>query len=357
MEIMSLKNEGDVHNMMVDWTIAVASLLYCHGIGILVAEGTARFLAVFPVICLFVYLPFNLNTMFLCGPTTFFMSWLGSFKLILFAYGLGPLSSHPTLPLCHFILTACLPIKIIRNNEKQSHRTTMKSPINYAPKVLLFIVTIKAFSYKDNLHPFVATCVYAYCLFFMLELLLAVTAYIARAMVGVELEPQFDEPHHATSVQNFWGKRWNLMVSSILRPTVYHPARSIFGHIIPERWVSVPAVFTTFLVSGVVHELIFYYLGRLTPTWEITWFFILQGVWTGMEIVVKKTMGHWFKPPTSVTRFYTLSFVMLTLFWLFFPPFLRIDPYTRSCKEAMAFVGFIKDGKLHNPSEYECPFI
>lgn len=341
---------------MVDWSVALASLLYCHGVGMFIAQGTTRFLALFPVICLFVCIPLNLNTMFFCGLTSLFISWLGSFKLILYAFGQGPLSSYPPLPLSHFIFTACLPIKIIRNDqENPSPQTTKKSPKEYAPRVLLFIITLKAYGFKDYLHPLLTTSLYAYYLFFMLELLLAMAASLARTMVGVQLEPQFDEPHHATSVQNFWGKRWNLMVSSILRPTVYQPARAMFSHLIPERWVSVPAVFTTFLVSGVVHELLFYYLGRFTPTWEMTWFFIVQGIWVGIEIVIKKTMAQWFDPLPFVARLLTLAFVMLTSYWLFFPPLLKLDPFDTSCREAMAFLGFFMNGQMLSPNELVCP--
>ncbi|KAK4360075.1 hypothetical protein RND71_022304 [Anisodus tanguticus] len=41
----------------------------------------------------------------------------------------------------------------------------------------------------------------------------------------VELEPPFDEPYKTSSLQDFWRRRWNLMVTNILRPTVYDPVR------------------------------------------------------------------------------------------------------------------------------------
>ncbi|KAI3718637.1 hypothetical protein L6452_19516 [Arctium lappa] len=348
--------EGESYNFILDWSLALASLLYCHSVGIFIAQGTTRFLVLFPVIFLFLYLPLNLHTMFLCGLTFFFMSWLGSFKLILYAFGEGPLSSYPPLPLSHFISTACLPIKIITNQQNPSHQTTKKSPKEYAIRVFLLLITIMAHSYKDNFHPLLTTSIYAYYIFFSLELLLAVAASLARTLVGAELEPQFDEPHHATSVQDFWGKRWNLMVSSILRPTVYHPARAIFSHLVPARWVSVPAVFTTFLVSGIMHEMIFYYLGRFTPTWEVTLFFVIHGVWVGTEIVLKKTMSQQFEPPAVVSRLLTLGFVIITSFWLFFPPFLRLNPFARGCREMMAFVGGFRHWHLISPDEYSCPY-
>ncbi|KAL8228235.1 hypothetical protein R6Q57_015819 [Mikania cordata] len=351
--------EGETYNIIFDWSIAVASLLYCHTIGMFIAQGTTRFLALFPVILLFFYLPLNLQSVFLCGLTFFFLSWLGTFKLILYAFGQGPLSSYPTLTLSHFITTGCLPVKIIPNQENQQTMITKnskKSPKDYAPRVFLLLITLKAYGYKEKFHPLLTTSIYAYYIFFSLELLLALAASLARTLVRAELEPQFDEPHHATSVQNFWGKRWNLMVSSILRPTVYHPARAVFSHVVQERWVSVPAVFTTFLVSGIMHEMIFYYLGRFKPTWEVTWFFVIQGMWVGTEIVIKKTTGHRFEPPNVVSRVLTLAFVMITGFWLFFPPFLRIDPVARFCREFLSFIGFFKHGHLIGFDEYSCSY-
>lgn len=351
--------EGEIWNFIADWTIALASLLYSHGVGIFIPEGTTRFLALFPIIPLFFYLPLNLTTMFLCSLTSFFISWLATFKLILFAFGHGPLASNPSLPFSHFIPIACLPIKILNPNSRiqENPKTTHKSAKDYGIRVLIFCITIKIFGYKDHVHPFLVTLIYAYYVFFMLELGLALAAFVARVVIGVQLEPQFNQPQNASSLQDFWGKRWNLMVSSILRSIVYLPARKVFGHVFPKRWVSLPAVFVTFLLSGIMHELIFYYLGRLTPTWEVTCFFVIHGVCVGTEIVVKKTFGQRIEPPPLiVARVLTLGFVTVTCFWLFFPPFLRFNPFIRGCREVMAFLDFFKHGVMVSPSDVECPY-
>ncbi|KAI3765319.1 hypothetical protein L2E82_15349 [Cichorium intybus] len=353
---MSVEMGGEVSNLIVDLSIVLASLLYSHGVGKFFVQGTTRFLALFPVIYLFLCLPLNLQTVFFAGPTSFFISWLGSFKLVLYAFGRGPLSSHPPLPLSHFIATASLPIKILKNEETPSHQTTKKSHIDYAPRVLLFIFVTRAYGYKDYLPPLLTMSFLAYYFIFLLIQFLALLAFLVRTLLGVKLEPQFDEPHHATSVQNFWGKRWNLMVSDILRPAVYNPARAIFSHFVPERWVSVPAVLVTFLVSGIMHEFILYHLGQVTPTWEMTWFFIVHGLCVGTEIVIKKTTGQRFEQRPVVAWLLTLTFITFTSFWLFFPPFLRLDPCSRICREVMAFVGFLRHGHLLGPNEYSCPF-
>ncbi|KAH1063147.1 hypothetical protein J1N35_028134 [Gossypium stocksii] len=78
------------------------------------------------------------------------------------------------------------------------------------------------------------------------------------------------------------------MVTSILRPTVHYPIRHISTRLLGSRWSSFPAVVTVFVVSGLMHELIFYYMTRVSPTWEVAWFFILHGVAVVAEVVVKK---------------------------------------------------------------------
>lgn len=50
----------------------------------------------------------------------------------------------------------------------------------------------------------------------------------------------------ATSVSDFWGKRWNQLVASILKRGVYGPMRRI----LPRA----PAAIVTFLTSGLAHE-------------------------------------------------------------------------------------------------------
>ncbi|GFY90649.1 MBOAT (membrane bound O-acyl transferase) family protein [Actinidia rufa] len=143
----------------------------------------------------------------------------------------GPLSSsNPPITLRHFILFACLPIK-----------------------------------YKELIHPKVILVFYCLHVYLMLELLLVTAAALVPtvARLELELERPFNEPYLSTSLQNFWGRRWNLIVSDILRSIVYHPVRSICSPLIGKKWAVVPAVLATFFVSGIMHELIFYHAGRL----------------------------------------------------------------------------------------------
>lgn len=155
------------------------------------------------------------------------------------------------------------------------------------------------------------------------ELVLAVTAAPVRAILGLELEPQFNEPYLATSLQDFWGRRWNLMVTSILRPTVYHPVRRVSARVLGNRWALPPAILATFVVSGLMHEVIYYYLSRASPTWEVTWFFVLHGFCVVVEVAAKKALAGGWRLHRMVSGPLTVGFVAVTGGWLFFPQVIR----------------------------------
>lgn len=377
--------EGELTNFVMVWASVLACLCYCHTIAKFFPKGTIRFLTIFPVFCLFIYLPLYLNTINLGCTSTFFISWLTNFKLLLFAFSTGPLYSHPPIPLTRFILLACLPIKIKHPNQdskKDINKKSEKYPYldiakngqkydlngeskkghkslsNYAIKLLLFSILIKIYDYKDNLHPKVLWLLYCFHIYFVLELLLAMFAAIARSLMSLELEPQFDDPYLATSLQDFWGKRWNLMVSNILRPTVFVPVHHVSTILIGKKLAALPAVIATFFVSGLMHELIFYSFQRQKTNWQAMCFFMLHGFALALEIGTKKMVNGKFRLPEKISRPLTLTFVIVTSFWLFFPPFLRGSiAEVKSCEESLAFIEFVKHGRLMSPSDFTCPFL
>ncbi|XP_026422038.1 long-chain-alcohol O-fatty-acyltransferase-like [Papaver somniferum] len=156
---------------------------------------------------------------------------------------------------------------------------------------------------------------------------------LIKFFLGLELEPQFNQPFLSTSLQDFWGKRWNLMVTGILRPTVYQPMQSIFMSIVGKRCAKLIALLAAFVVSGLMHELIVYYLGRERPTWEISCFFVLHGVALAVEIELKRCFRGKCHLPQLVSGPLTAGFVLVTGSWLFFPQFLRCGADVRAIRE------------------------
>uniref|UniRef100_M1BD82 Acyltransferase n=1 Tax=Solanum tuberosum TaxID=4113 RepID=M1BD82_SOLTU len=303
----------ELQNFIRVWFAAIGALCYCYYCVTRIPSGILRLLFVLPVVYFFLILPLDLTSLHLGAPTIFYLVWLSNFKILLFCFDRGPLSSYSSLPLLHFLSIALLPVKpkfVIRDGFKistQSVQSTERVPV---------------------------------------EFVLAITVVPVRALLGLEIEPQFNEPYLATSLQDFWGRRWNLMVPGILRPAVYFPVRAILTSSLGKELASLPAIFTTFLVSGLMHELIYYYLSRVRPTWEVTWFFVLHGICVCIEVTVKKFFHGGWQMNRVVSGVLTLAFVAWTGDWLFFPQIIRNGLDQKAINECYVMVDLVKDRLL-----------
>ncbi|KAF8030286.1 hypothetical protein BT93_E2666 [Corymbia citriodora subsp. variegata] len=363
---------SEVYSVVKVWLSVFAALGYCYAIGKIGPRGgPRRLVAVLPVVGLFLVLPLGLSSIHLGGSTAFFIAWLANFKLLLFAFGRGPLASDPSISLPRFTALACLPIKIqpdpradpspggasrsqenadpIQNGRKkrdpppQKPQKGHKSPVNYGIKILLLAAMLRIYEYSDRLPQKVVWVLYSLHIYICLEIILAAVAVVARAALGLELEPQFNEPYLSTSLQDFWGRRWNIMVTRILRPTVYDPVLALASRAVGRRYAALPAVLGTFVVSALMHELIFYYLGRVKPTGEITWFFLFHGLCLMAEIAAKKELKLGLRLPRPVAAVLTVGFVMVTAFWWFLPPLLRCRADERAFEEYAAVGALVRD--------------
>ncbi|XP_073298406.1 long-chain-alcohol O-fatty-acyltransferase-like [Primulina huaijiensis] len=345
----SMNFDPEIQNFIKVWLTATASLIFCHQIPARIPGGAARLLSILPIIYLFTVLPTHLSYIHLAGPTIFYLVWLGNFKLLLFSFDQGPLSSTPPLSLLHFISIALLPIKT-ETSTKQDQSPTSYSNLKkwkkasiFAVKCLLLAAIVSIYKYRDFIHQDVILALYCCHVYLGVELILAVTAAPVRAILGLELEPQFNEPYLATSLQDFWGRRWNLMVTSILRPTVYHPVRRVSALVLGNRWALPPAILATFVVSGLMHEVIYYYLSRASPTWEVTWFFVLHGFCVVVEVAAKKALAGRWRLHSMISGPLTVGFVAVTGGWLFFPQVIRNGLDRKAIDEYSILLRLIRD--------------
>ncbi|WCJ33019.1 MBOAT (membrane bound O-acyl transferase) family protein [Euphorbia peplus] len=333
-----MEDQEELKSLIKVWIMATTSLSYSYLITSKFPKGILRLLSLLPIFYLFFLLPFSLSSFHLGGPTAFFLVWLANSKLLLFAFDLGPLSSPPPSNLIHFISLASLPIKLNPNLNANS-----KSPVLLLPiKLLIILLLFHSYNYKHLIHPHLILACYCLHLYLELEIVLAISAIPARAFSGFELEPQFNEPYLSTSLQDFWGRRWNLMVTSILRPTVYYPVRSCFRALFGPKWASSLAILATFVVSGLMHELIYFYLTRVSPTWEVTCFFVLHGVCVAFEVAVKRVIKDKWRLEPVISGPLTVVFVGLTAVWLFFPQLIRNKMDDKAISEYYIFVNFVK---------------
>ncbi|XP_073146447.1 long-chain-alcohol O-fatty-acyltransferase-like [Henckelia pumila] len=342
---MWMNLEPEIQTFIKVWLTAITSLIFCRQILAGIHGGAARLLSILPIIYLFTILPTHLSSIHLCGPTIFYLVWLGNFKLLLFSFHQGPLSSTPPLSLLHFLSIALLPIKMGTShpspNTPHSNLNKWKKSAIFAVKCLLLAAIVGLYKYRDFFPPYVILFLYCCHLYLSVEIVLAVTAAPVRAVLGLEIEPQFNEPYLATSLQDFWGRRWNLMVTSILRPTVYHPVRRVSARVLGNGWALLPAMVAAFAVSGLMHEVLYYYLSRARPTWEVTWFFVLHGFCVAAEVAAKKAVGGRWRLHGMVSGPLTVAFLAVTGDWLFFPQVIRSGVDRRAIDEYYIMFDFI----------------
>jgi hypothetical protein len=266
--------DGELGSVLKVSAAVWASMSYARMAAARISPGAGRLAALLPAIVLFYGIPFAFTTTTFRGSSAFFLSWLGTFKLFLLAAGRGPLD--PSLPLLQFVCSASLPVKLRSGGKakKQDPASAPAAKILVSGAVIPFI--IYAYQFKEAMIRWQLLLMYTVHIYLSLELLLASVHAVIHGVLGMEMEPQMDRPYLASSLREFWGRRWNLMVPAILRPSVYGPVRARFG--------DAAGVLASFLVSGLMHELIFYYIMWRPPSSDVIMFLVLHGVCARAEV-------------------------------------------------------------------------
>lgn len=166
----------------------------------------------------------------------------------------------------------------------------------------------------------------------------------------------------ATSLADFWARRWNVTQALVLRSFVHEPISQ--GRLVvvareavegsndsnhhggstppaaPPRWRRFLAVVATFVVSGVEHELFLWYLVRAAD-WRWLVFFSMHGVLLVAEASIKRVATHaGLRLHPRVSSLAVMLVLGLTADWLFWPPLLQpglvapLQALARSCWEA-----------------------
>uniref|UniRef100_A0A453C821 Wax synthase domain-containing protein n=3 Tax=Triticinae TaxID=1648030 RepID=A0A453C821_AEGTS len=324
---------GDLRSLAAVSAAVTAAMCYVRFAAGRLRPGLPRLAAFLPVLAALLFLPFAFRAIHPRAISGFFLAWLAEFKLLRLAAGQGPL--HPSLPLPAFVAVASGPVRLRGDGPDKAQGTSSGLDLaSSAVMAALLAVIVSLYRYQEVMNQYVLLTLYAFHVYLALELVLASAAAAARALLGMDLEPQFDRPYLSASLRDFWGRRWNLSVPAVLRPCVYRPVRARLGQ---------PAgVLATFLVSGLVHELMFYYITLRPPTGEATAFFALHGACAVAEAWWARHEA-WWRPPRLVATPLTLAFVLVTAFWLFFPPITRPGADKLVIAECEAAVAFVRD--------------
>ncbi len=133
---------------------------------------------------------------------------------------------------------------------------------------------------------------------------------LAWMTAGVCAEPIMRAPIAARSLSDFWSRRWNRAFNDWAVPCVFRPLLGRFG--------KGAAVLGTFLVSGLLHELVISVPAGAGYGLPAT-YFLLQGMGVAAE---SSAVGrHLQLDRVPAGRLFALVMAAGPVFWLFHPPF------------------------------------
>ncbi|XP_040379653.1 probable long-chain-alcohol O-fatty-acyltransferase 5 [Oryza brachyantha] len=327
---------GDLRSLVAVAAAVSVAMWYVRLASRRLRPGLPRLVAFLPVLAVLPVLPLAFRAVHPRAISGFFLAWLAEFKLLLLAAGQGPLD--PSLPLPAFVAIAIFPVRQRDPTTKNATGSGL-APVTSAVMAALLAAIVSLYRHKERMNPYALLVLYSLHVYLALELVLAFAAAVVRAVMGMDLEPQFDQPYLSAHLRDFWGRRWNLSVPAVLRPCVSRPVRALAGG---GAAGAAAGVLAAFLVSGVMHELMFYYITLHPPTGEATAFFALHGACAVAEGWWAAHKG-WPRPPRPVATALSLALVMATGFWLFFPPITRPGADKMVIAESEAVVAFVRD--------------
>ena len=147
------------------------------------------------------------------------------------------------------------------------------------------------------------------------------SAIVLRAS-GRPVTPIMNWPVLASSVSEFWSKRWNLAFRDYAHVTLFMP--------LARKWGAAIGAIAGFVFSGVIHELAISLPARGGYGWPML-YFLIQGLGVLGERQFNK--WGWWKPGSVASRCWAIAVVALPVPLLFHQAFVTkvIVPIVRWC--------------------------
>lgn len=130
--------------------------------------------------------------------------------------------------------------------------------------------------------------------------------------LGRDVSPIMDSPIRATSLSEFWGRRWNIAFRDFTHTSVFRP--------IAKRWNTTIATWGSFVFSGLVHELAISVPAGTGYGFPLS-YFLLQGAGVSLERRLAKQGLSVRGGPKG--WLYTAAFTIPAALFLFHRPFVH----------------------------------
>jgi hypothetical protein len=90
-------------------------------------------------------------------------------------------------------------------------------------KFLFLALLSSMYTFRIQLQWWLIYMMYSFHIYVSCSLVFDGLATIVSAATAIELEPAYNKPFLSSSLTEFWGKRWNLLISNLIRTAVYEP--------------------------------------------------------------------------------------------------------------------------------------
>jgi hypothetical protein len=171
----------------------------------------------------------------------------------------------------------------------------------------------------------------------LMDVLVPVFIHFVSWIFKTPYVPIMNQPYLATSIRDFWSNRWNVIVQRGFKAALFEPTLKLLGNDlkkgqrIPHIHLAVAGM-VTFVFSSLVHEWTLLILLDKHSTREQMCFFIIHGLWTIMEVSIRKAVVKYLKVdlslviPRPIQVLYTHLVLMITG-PLFMNPYIRENLY------------------------------
>ncbi|CAI2178044.1 6611_t:CDS:1 [Funneliformis geosporum] len=133
----------------------------------------------------------------------------------------------------------------------------------------------------------------------------------------------FSEPWMASSPQDFWSARWQLMINESFKELGFLPVKNVFTTFVPKKFANLMGVLGAFGISALLHEYLI--IGQFDLwTGEHFFFFMIHGV---IFILWEAAFGRENKNENSKIKRFVKWFLLLIINLSVLPAF--IEPYRR----------------------------
>eukprot|EP00210_Caulerpa_lentillifera_P006944 g6639.t1 len=187
---------------------------------------------------------------------------------------------------------------------------------------------------------FQQSAAHSWFLCFYLSTLQDANSLISLVTLNIDLSPNFVAPYLATSVSDFWAKRWNLIMQHLLRDNFYLPVIESSFVALPKRLTkkktslvrNIMAMINVFVASGLIHGyLMMVFMGTTEFPVLYSGFFVVNAFVVIFEKCLKTLLikKGYYSESLSFFQFailvlYTQAVVLPLAHFFFWPDLVRI---------------------------------